>query len=113
MIAKETGRKLNAAAGLAMDFEGDEIDRAREEMTQKYQGEPCVFLESGQCQIYEHRPLACRLLLNLDEDDLLCHLVPNAEAPRVPYLNTREHEVRALLAFGNQQYDDIRAWFSK
>lgn len=111
VIAKETGRTLSAAAGFEVDLESDEIERAREAMTQKYKGTPCVFLEAGQCQIYEHRPLACRLLLNLDEDDLLCQLVPDAEPPRVPYLNTRAHELRALLAFGNQQYDDIRAWF--
>lgn len=33
---------------------------------------PCVFLKNNQCSIYDSRPFACRNLVNLDVDNLLC-----------------------------------------
>lgn len=53
----------------------------------RYQGEPCVFLLDGRCGIYESRPMACRLLFNMDTDDLLCHIIPGSPM-NVPYANT-------------------------
>lgn len=113
VIAKETGHSLNSKAGRALGIgDASDADAARQELTDQYKGTPCVFLKEGACEIYEHRPLACRLLMNLDDDDLLCQLVEDGPAPRVPYLNTQAHDVRALMVLGNQQYADIREWFA-
>src|SRR3990167_2374390 len=35
-----------------------------------WQGVPCSFLKEGRCSIYRHRPLACRLQINMDDDDI-------------------------------------------
>jgi len=33
---------------------------------------PCPFLKEGACSIYEHRPLICRIAVNLDSDPYWC-----------------------------------------
>ncbi|TCV83399.1 tetratricopeptide repeat protein [Sulfurirhabdus autotrophica] len=33
---------------------------------------PCPFLKHGSCSIYEHRPLICRIAVNLDSDPYWC-----------------------------------------
>ena len=74
---------------------------------------PEFIFRGGRCSVYTHRPLVCRLLINLDEDDLLCQLVESGEAPVVPYLNMGHHESRAAILLGAyQSFDDIREWFS-
>lgn len=74
-------------------------------------GTPCTFLAAGRCSIYEHRPISCRLQINVDVDDLLCRLVPG-EAITVPYLDTRTEKVASLLILGaNARIADIRDWF--
>ena len=76
-------------------------------------GKPCTFLRDHGCGIYSSRPLQCRLLLNMDEDALLCQLVEGGTI-NVPYLNTQEHHVDAVVILGaHQDYDDIRNWFPK
>lgn len=50
---------------------------------------PCPFLRDGGCSVYDVRPMACRLLLNLDDDDLLCQLVHGQAIP-VPYANGQQ-----------------------
>lgn len=61
---------------------------------------PCQFLRNGECSIYAHRPMACRLLFNMDRDSLLCE---HADQPsQVPYFNAREIELRvAAIACGD------------
>jgi Fe-S-cluster containining protein len=50
---------------------------------------PCPFLVNDACSIYEVRPMACRLLLNLDDDALLCELIPARRCPsRTPTANS-------------------------
>ena len=34
--------------------------------------QPCPFLQDGACSVYAHRPLACRMTVNLDVDDTVC-----------------------------------------
>lgn len=47
---------------------------------------PCPFLKQGECSIYEHRPLTCRMHMNFDADNYWClhenWLKPDAEIPR-------------------------------
>lgn len=109
VISRETGRKLNKSAGVGLE----DIDNFNVENTRKMYGVPCIFLEDGECSIYNYRPLACRLQINMDDDDLLCRLVESVErSPRVPYLNHSEHLVVGMRILGSQPvFDDIRNWF--
>lgn len=108
-IAAETGCSVNAEAGKPPL----EAESARDVTAARWQGVPCSFLKEGHCGIYRHRPLACRLQINMDDDDLLCQLV-EGEAIRVPYLNTTAHHVAAVVALGmGQPVADIREWFPR
>lgn len=75
---------------------------------------PCTFLVQGSCSIYEHRPIICRTHMNLDQDALLCELIPGASVP-VPYLNLRPIQIAAHLlsdhASDKIKHADIRDWF--
>ena len=71
---------------------------------------PCPFLRVGRCSVYEHRPMACRTLLNLDDDDLLCRHAEGAEA-EVPYADARKLKGFALMAQPGTQYADIWDFF--
>lgn len=77
-----------------------------------YFGVPCTFLDvGGRCTIYEERPLACRMQLNLDQDNLLCRLVPG-QSVRVPYLNMMTSYSAQVRVIGpNTKLADIRDWF--
>lgn len=89
------------------------LEAEKLEVQLRYTGQACVFLKNGKCSIYEQRPLVCRLLINLDDDDLLCQLVDEGESPVVPYLDMGHQELRAAFLLGaHQHYDDIREWFS-
>lgn len=71
---------------------------------------PCTFLKNGECSIYEHRPLACRQQLNLDDDALLCEFTSPHPTP-VPYFNMAflsEVYVRLCL---KSKHADIRDYF--
>ncbi|MFC7461042.1 YkgJ family cysteine cluster protein [Hydrogenophaga defluvii] len=109
VIAKETGVALNPKAGkytMHNASQGDATGAAKETF-----GKPCPFLRDQACSIYDSRPLTCRQLLNMDEDDLLCQLIEGS-APEVPYMNTLDHSVAAVAILGgHQDYDDIRNWF--
>lgn len=72
---------------------------------------PCVFLRDGECSIYENRPLACRLQLNMDIDSLLCELHPG-HVIEVPYANASSLHMLAAAMFFKDDVADIREWFS-
>jgi len=57
---------------------------------------PCPFLRDKLCSIRESRPLACRLLFNLDRDNYLCQ--HHELSSQVPYLDTRPFEISMGLA---------------
>lgn len=78
---------------------------------------PCPFLGSdGACSIYESRPLECRLMWNVDVDDLLCQLRPPG-GTRMPILDLRNIAatwVRAQWRAGiDVHFADIREWFPR
>jgi hypothetical protein len=78
---------------------------------EEFLGVPCTFLVGGRCSIYEHRPMACRYLINLDVDDLLCRLVPG-ETILARYLNMQPQQASYLAIMGfNARIADIREWF--
>ena len=111
VIAKETGAPMNPLAGKYTMANVDEDSESYKAATQEAFGKPCTFLKDDVCGIYSSRPLQCRLLLNMDEDALLCQLVEGSTI-NVPYLNTQEHHVDSVVILGaHQDYDDIRNWF--
>lgn len=79
---------------------------------------PCTFLSNNACTIYEDRPFACRNLINLDIDPLLCGF-ENWELSRAK--DTRSTGIQMLGAgplaqaystlSGRDQIGDIRAFF--
>ncbi len=72
---------------------------------------PCPFLLDNACGIYDHRPMVCRSHMNLDQDDLLCRLLPGVPVP-VPYLDTRLLALAAVDILGDTQpLADLRQWF--
>jgi hypothetical protein len=74
---------------------------------------PCGFLRDGECSIYEHRPLACRVHYSVDTDDLMCRLDP-PHTNRVPFLNTARftYALVDIVAEGSfPHFADIREWF--
>ena len=74
-------------------------------------GTACSFLVDDACSIYEVRPLACRVLFNLDDDDLLCR--HGAEQPAVvPYADSRMLRALALAAQPAERLADIRDFFA-
>lgn len=71
---------------------------------------PCPFLVRKACSVYEHRPVACRVLVNLDDDDLLCRHAPTYSA-EVPYADARAIKALALAAQASSEFADIRDFF--
>jgi hypothetical protein len=71
---------------------------------------PCPFLADNICSIYEHRPIACRTLINLDDDDLQCRHVLG-EPASVPYANATVIKGLALAAQPGCELADIRDFF--
>jgi Fe-S-cluster containining protein len=65
----------------------------------KYAGQPCPFLRDARCTIYQHRPMVCRLIFNMDADALLCQMVPGArsQAPYADHSIYKELYIRAHL----------------
>lgn len=112
VIAKETGARMNPLAGkFNMANADDDGGAGFKNATKEAFGKPCTFLKDGGCGAYASRPLQCRLLLNMDEDALLCQLVDGGTI-NVPYLNTQSFQMDSVVILGaRQDYDDIRNWF--
>ncbi|MET0208798.1 MAG: YkgJ family cysteine cluster protein [Burkholderiaceae bacterium] len=77
-------------------------------------GTPCPFLKGAACSVYEHRPIACRTLVNLDDDELLCRAAAaDAEPAWVPYADARSLKALALVAQAGATFADIRQFFPR
>lgn len=77
---------------------------------------PCPFLRDGACSIYEFRPLACRLLVNVDVDDLLCRLQPSInEQVMMPQIDFRylQETMTCIVSRDGLHLADIRDWFPR
>lgn len=104
LIARESGARLAQPA------------RWRREPAEEFTGAPCPFLVDSRCSIYAHRPVACRLLFNMDKDALQCQIVPGA-ATQVPYADLRQFDALLLQAHDNlheaAKLADLRDFFPK
>ena len=76
-------------------------------------GSPCPFLEDDRCGVYAHRPIACRILINLDDDELLCRHAADGAPAEVPYADARMIKALALAAQAGSEFADIREFFPK
>jgi Fe-S-cluster containining protein len=117
LIGQEIGRRPATPppgkyVTTSLDQDEDQFANAREALASEFTGVPCTFLDAaGKCSIYEQRPLACRLQLNMDSDDLLCRLVPGAAVP-VPYLNVSDSKLAYVALQGEHNtMADIRHFF--
>ena len=87
VIANETGARMQTLPAWS------------NEPGMQYVGRACPFLQDSRCTIYAQRPMACRLMFNMDADALLCQMVPGALS-HVPYADYSDHKelyVRAHL----------------
>lgn len=88
VISREIGRTPVAARSIAhavplpdLGLEDDDaamraLEALQDTLAVRDRGVPCPFLSAqGDCSIYASRPLACRRLVHLDDDALLCRLV--------------------------------------
>lgn len=74
---------------------------------------PCPFLgDEGECTVYAQRPAACRMHMNLDDDELLCRIAPGYVA-EVPYADSRQLHATCLLLQPEEVLADIRDFFGK
>jgi uncharacterized protein len=103
LIAQKTGRRLQRPLRPRSLLDG------RDDEAYGYE-HPCVFLSGGECSIYEHRPLACRTLVNMDNTATLCELQPGLDVP-VPYANSVGLQGRFAMATQSETFADIRDWF--
>lgn len=113
LLARAAGRKASTPAqlvDLAEQTDPQSALQALDDQLRSAAPGPCPFLSDGRCSVYDARPLACRVLLNLDDDDLLCRLVDGAPIP-VPYADSRQLKGLYLLAQPGAQLADIRDFF--
>jgi len=114
LVSRATGRAAVATPRNSVSVqdltEVDTVALASEKLTHWGTGTACPFLVSDTCSIYEIRPLACRVLFNMDDDDLLCR--HGAQQPAdVPYAYSRILRALALAAQPAETLADIRDFF--
>jgi len=113
LISAATHRKLQEPARSVRlrDFEEADSTAAASTTLQHWgTSTACPFLVDDACGIYASRPLSCRVLFNLDDDDLLCQ--HGAHEPAVvPYADSRMIRALALAAQPSEQFADIRDFF--
>lgn len=88
------------------------LRRLQSAIAERYTGRACTFLSSaGECTIYTSRPLACRRVINVDDDALLCRLVPGVQLGPA-YLDQRiEHALEVQAVGPGCRVADLRDWF--
>jgi len=90
--------------------DAESASAATQQLQQWPAGVACPFLSDSLCSVYDARPLACRVLFNLDDDDLLCRHGAG-EPAEVPYADSRMLRALALAAQPGETLADIRDFF--
>ena len=113
LLAKASGRTITeprAPIRPALLSDPAQVEAATARLQQWPTGTPCPFLVDSACSVYAARPLACRVLINLDDDDLLCRHSEDGPA-EVPYADSRVLRALALAAQPSEVLADIRDFF--
>jgi Fe-S-cluster containining protein len=114
MISRATGLAAMKSPRNAVPVQDlvddDSVTSASARLHHWQTGMACPFLTDDACSIYEVRPLACRVLFNLDDDDLLCRHGATQPAD-VPYADSRMLRALALAAQPAETLADIRDFF--
>ncbi len=115
ILARVTGRTLHEPAVedsiLVRDLLSDRIPMEfKLPSFDRHDGMPCPFLRDGACTVYEHRPLICRTHFNLDDDDLLCRVIPGKPG-MVPYADANAILAASLTILIDDRIADIRDYF--
>lgn len=113
LLARASGRRMTeprTPVRPALLSDPAPIKAATARLQQWPTGTPCPFLADQTCSVYAARPLVCRMLINLDDDDLLCR--QSAEGPaEVPYADSRVLRALALAAQPAEVLADLRDFF--
>lgn len=96
----------------AIGFEEEDLMAAQLQLREAVPATACPFLVDEECAIYAARPLACRLHLNLDEDDLLCRPSGSTES-FVPLANAMTLKGMYLALQPSAILADIRDFFPR
>lgn len=109
-ITSDEAAALGKEIGVTPKNPGPDWDR--ESMVSRYMNTVCPFLKNGVCQIYEHRPSACRTHFNVSAFPVLCDTI-NYPGHEVPNFDFRVFwAASAALALAHGGYPaDIRDFF--
>lgn len=109
ITSREAG-VISKAYGIPMEKALPVYDQAR--LVKKYVACKCPFLEHGSCQIYEHRPSACRGFFNLSSFPELCDVItyPGSDVPSVD-LTPFWVLTSTVAAMSGESAADIRDFF--
>jgi Fe-S-cluster containining protein len=89
----------------------EQLDAVRPGLTRWPVGTRCPFLGADDaCTVYAARPLACRTLLNMDDDNLLCQHSGVGTA-QVPFANHWPLTLNAMAMQPAMELGDIRDFF--
>ncbi|WP_213956792.1 MULTISPECIES: YkgJ family cysteine cluster protein [unclassified Variovorax] len=113
LIARASGRGVRTPPrGVRVQdlVDAESTSAATRQLQQWPAGVACPFLSDAMCSVYAARPLACRVLFNMDDDDLLCQH-GDGEPAQVPYADARMLRALALAAQPAEVLADIRAFF--
>lgn len=114
LVARASGRKVSADANAMRPSRITDMAVMEAELHrltgERHTRTPCPFLVDEACSVYDARPLACRALVNLDDDDLLCQHSVDGPA-EIAYANAHGVTVPALKLQGDFEIADIRDWF--
>jgi Fe-S-cluster containining protein len=110
MVPKSEAKLMAKAIGIHVTEPAEKLDLEGASDGTAFLGEPCTFLVDNRCSIYDHRPMMCRTLVNMDSVDTLCQIVKGVDVP-VPYLNTVEMKAYFAYLTQTEQFADIRDWF--
>lgn len=110
MVPKSEAKLMAKAIGIHVTEPAEKLDLEGASDGTAFLGEPCTFLIGNRCSIYDHRPMMCRTLVNMDSVDTLCQIVKGVDVP-VPYLNTVEMKAHFAYLTQTEQFADIREWF--
>lgn len=99
-----------APATPAVSYRLDEAQGKAELEQRRHFGKPCSFLENGLCSIYEHRPVACRVHVNLG-DAYFCSTDIAPEDSYVSSLNLQSLHVVMSAVLLASPVADIRDFF--